>query len=60
MQLNETKNKLARQSKVNFKDFALNAKDGVSFFIHSLSHDSFLWTLVLRVLSEIFIVKLTT
>lgn len=42
---------------MNFKDFVLNVKDGVSLCIHSLSHDSFLWTLVLRVLSDISIVK---
>lgn len=57
MQLNETKRKLVRQSKVNFKDFALKIKSGVSLCIHSLNHDSFIWMLVLRILSEIFVVK---
>lgn len=59
MYLNETENKLIRQRKVKIKDFELNEKDGVSLFIHFLSHDSFLLTVVLQFLNEIFVIKWT-
>lgn len=57
MYMNETQNKLVRQSKLKIKDFALNVKDDVSLFIHFPNHDSFLLMQALKFLNVISVIK---